>query len=59
MERRALTGYVGLSANMVNSAQTVPGVQGGTRKALENYPRQQGFKANPGNNRAKGKAPWN
>ena len=61
MKRRALTGYVGISANMVKSApkcccdkccrktetvegrpqgvscQTVPGVQGGTGNALENY----------------------
>ena len=39
--------------------QTVPGVQGGTGKAVESSPRQQRFKASRGNNRAKGKAPWN
>ena len=39
--------------------KTVPGVQGGTGKAVESSPRQQRFKASRGNNQAKGKAPWN
>ena len=39
--------------------RTVPGVQGGTGKAVESSPRQQRFKASRGNNQAKGKAPWN
>ena len=39
--------------------KAVPGVQGGTGKAVESSPRQQRCKASHGNNRAKGKAPWN